>query len=117
MLKKGRGHIIERGTPVIIPTFGVHSDPDIYPQPGIFDPDRMTKEKMQERHPAAFLAWGAGPRTCPGHRFAYLLVKMALVNLLGQYSFSINSRTRQSETNILSEFSTEEDIWLDARQL
>lgn len=117
-LKKG-GHFIEKGTPILIPTMGIQNDPEIYPEPERFDPDRMSKDKMRARHPASFLPLGAGPRLCLGHRFGYLQVKLALVNLLASYRFSINTRTRRPprRTNFVTEFSIDEDIWVDAHRI
>lgn len=111
--------MIEKGTPILIPIMGIQNDPDIYPAPDRFDPDRMTKEKMQARHPASFLPLGGGPRFCIGHRFGYLQVKLALVILLVEYKFEINPMTRQGRRrrNFVTEFSIDEDIWLDAERI
>lgn len=117
--RNGQQHIIEKGTPITIPIMGIQNDPDIYPDPNRFDPDRMTKERMAARHPASFLPLGGGPRLCLGYRFGYLQVKLALVNLLLRYRFTINSRTRQplTMTNYVREFSVDEDIWVDANRI
>lgn len=53
-------YIIDKGTKIVIPVIGYHSDPNIYKDPELFDPDRMTKEKIQRRHPCAFMPFGIG---------------------------------------------------------
>ena len=52
---------IEKGIMVQIPTFAIHHDPDIYPNPDVWDPDRMAPEEVKKRHPFSFMPFGMGP--------------------------------------------------------
>lgn len=56
----GTNYEVRKGHPVFIPLVGIHYDPDIYPDPDRFNPDRMTREKMQARHPCSFMPFGYG---------------------------------------------------------
>lgn len=86
--------VIEKGTMVMIPAYSIHHDPDIYPNPSQFDPDRFTSEAIQARHAYTFLPFGEGPRNCIGMRFALLEVKFGIAQLLSRLSFSLNSRVK-----------------------
>lgn len=55
--------VIEKGTPLWVSILGIHNDPEYYPEPEKFDPDRFTKEKIAARHPYAFLSFGDGKGT------------------------------------------------------
>lgn len=59
---------IDKGTSVFIPAFSFHKDPQYFPDPDKFDPERFNKENSEARHPFAFLPFGEGPRICIGNR-------------------------------------------------
>ncbi|KAH8263585.1 hypothetical protein KR044_011083, partial [Drosophila immigrans] len=80
--------VLERGTKVYIPVNAIHNDPEIYPEPHKFDPDRFEAEAFQQRHPMAFLGFGDGPRNCIGLRFGRMQVKVGLITLLNNFRFS-----------------------------
>jgi cytochrome P450 family 6 len=50
--------IIEKDTLTFIPVIGIHYNPEIYPEPETFDPERFTDEKKTQRHPMAHLPFG-----------------------------------------------------------
>lgn len=56
------GSILPKDTTVIIPTLAFNHDPDIYPNPMKFDPDRFDHENKQTRHSFSSLPFGEGPR-------------------------------------------------------
>lgn len=85
--------VIIEGQNLLIPIYSIHHDPDYYPEPGKFDPERFSPENIEVRDPLTFLAFGEGPRGCIGSRFAMLQVKLALVKLLTNYEFTVGEKT------------------------
>lgn len=85
--------IIEKDTFVIIPTTSIQSDPEYYPEPEVFNPERFSEEEEKSRHPCAYIPFGDGPRICIGMRFARMQVAIGLITLLRDFKFSVGSKT------------------------
>lgn len=58
----GTDHIIEKGTALVIPIFAIHNDPEYYPNPKKFDPNRFSSDELTKRHPMAWIPFSEGPR-------------------------------------------------------
>lgn len=54
--------ILEKGVSIEIPVFAFQRDPEYFPEPEIFDPERFLPENVKSRHPFAFIPFGEGPR-------------------------------------------------------
>nr|XP_022913663.1 cytochrome P450 6k1-like [Onthophagus taurus] len=65
----GTDIIIEKGTPVYIPMFGLHYDEKYWNNPQKYDPERFSDEEINKRHQYAYIPFGSGPHNCIGERF------------------------------------------------
>ncbi|KAL9702162.1 hypothetical protein quinque_005680 [Culex quinquefasciatus] len=84
---------IPKGTKIHIPVFAIHRDPQLYPKPLKFNPDRFLPEEAAKRHPNSFLTFGDGPRVCIGFRFAILQSKVGLATMLSKFRISTSAKT------------------------
>ncbi|KAM4631554.1 cytochrome P450 3A24-like [Discoglossus pictus] len=81
------GVTIPEGAVVAIPVFVLHQNPEIWPEPEEFRPERFSQENRESRDPYTFMPFGVGPRNCIGMRFALLNMKLALTVLLQNFTF------------------------------
>ncbi|KAJ1526537.1 hypothetical protein ONE63_008124 [Megalurothrips usitatus] len=76
------GYELPSGTSVAINIFGAHRDPDHWPDPLVFDPERFLPERSAGRHPCAYIPFSAGPRICIGARYAMMDMKVFVAHLV-----------------------------------
>ncbi|XP_006614287.1 cytochrome P450 6A1-like [Apis dorsata] len=84
---------IPKDLKIWIPIYGIHHDPDIYPDPEKFDPERFSEDKVKQRHPMHFLPFGHGPRNCIGARFAIYQIKIGLIKILRNFEVHVCNKT------------------------
>lgn len=56
----GTNIVLPKDSVLIVPVLGFHRDPEIFPNPEKFDPERFTKENIEDRHPFAWMPFGKG---------------------------------------------------------
>lgn len=118
-------HILSNGIKVrsndqvLIYLDGLLSDPVFFPDPLRFDPNRWlnSSEKQLDQMEQAFLAFGYGPRVCPGMSLAFIEGIFALTNIA--HSFDISLACDPSEVKRMIVFTASPNkvpIWLKARR-
>jgi len=75
------------GTLVRVPTFCMNKDPEYYPNPEKFDPERFSPTEVSKRDPYIFLPFGDGPRDCPAKRMVITIVKFCICHILQNFKF------------------------------
>lgn len=78
---------------VFIPVMAIHHDPEFYPNPEKFDPERFTHDEVQKRNPYTFLPFGIGPRACIGLRFGQLQAKIGMALFLQSFKVEVSNKT------------------------
>lgn len=72
------------GTSVWVPIFPIQRDPQYYPNPNHFDPERFNDENKSKIKPGTYMPFGVGPRNCIGSRFALLEAKIIILYFLSK---------------------------------
>jgi len=84
------GYTVPAGTPILVNIYALHRDPQHFPSPETYDPERFLGD--HGRPPYAYIPFSIGARNCIGQRFAVLLQKVLLCHILRRYTI----RTEQT---------------------
>ena len=74
------GFTLPEGTEVLFSPYALQRDPELYPDPEHFDPNRWSGDR-----PRAFLPFGAGSRQCIGKEFAVMEMVITLATVLSRW--------------------------------
>ncbi|KAF2885100.1 hypothetical protein ILUMI_21103 [Ignelater luminosus] len=78
---------IPAGSSVALIIKKLHIDPEIWPNPTKFDPDRFLPEEVAKRHPYSYLPFSGGPRNCAGIKYAMMNMKALIATVVRKYRF------------------------------
>ncbi len=77
------GYTVPAKSVILMSPYVCQHNPDNFPNPEKFDPDRWAPELQRERHKFTYFPFGGGPRTCIGESFAWM-EGVLLLAVLGQ---------------------------------
>ena len=79
---------IKKGTTVMIHLYGIMHDPNVFPDPEAFKPERFLEPngKYVSSRPNGFIPFGMGRRVCLGEKLALADLFLIVVNLLQRTS-------------------------------
>ncbi|XP_053086086.1 cytochrome P450 3A27 isoform X5 [Pangasianodon hypophthalmus] len=88
------GLTIPKDTVVLIPTYVLQRDPEYWTEPDAFKPERFTQENKENIEQYVYMPFGVGPRNCIGMKFALVIIKLAVVQILQRFDISLSEETK-----------------------
>ncbi len=83
------GYDIPTGTTIFLPFRAIHLNPQYWPAPHRFDPDRFLPAAASTRPRYAYLPFGLGPRACEGASLAMVEAELVLAILIRRFRFEL----------------------------
>ncbi len=74
---------------VMISPYIVHHDPELWEDPGRFDPERFSEEQKGQIPKLAYIPFGKGPRQCIGRDFALMEARLVLTMMAQRFHFEL----------------------------
>ncbi|PSN43542.1 hypothetical protein C0J52_03715 [Blattella germanica] len=103
-LSDGKTVTVEVGTPVVTPILGIHYDPEYFPEPEKYEPERFTEENKAKRPKYIHFPFGEGPRICLGMKFAQAQIKACVTSILSEFEIKPTDETPKLLTPVPTAF-------------
>jgi len=87
---------------MIIPSFfnSLH-DPDVYPEPDVFHPERwLDSDSSANANPKNYMVWGAGPHKCIGNEYATMNIALVLATASVMFDW-VHNTTEESDKIVI----------------
>jgi cytochrome P450 len=79
------GYPMPKGSMIFIAPFVMHRQPQHFPNPEAFQPERWTAEMEKALPKYAYMPFGGGPRVCIGNSFAMMEAQLILATMAQRY--------------------------------
>ncbi|KAF5277803.1 hypothetical protein FQR65_LT03784 [Abscondita terminalis] len=76
------GKVIPKGVQFTVLTYQLHHNPDLFPEPEVFDPERFNAQNSRNISLYSYVPFSAGLRNCIGQKFAMLEIKTTICRIL-----------------------------------
>ncbi|XP_068520564.1 ultra-long-chain fatty acid omega-hydroxylase isoform X1 [Anas acuta] len=105
------GRVIPKGVICLMSIYGTHHNPEIWPEPQVYNPLRFSPENSQGRSPLAFIPFSAGPRNCIGQSFAMAELRVVAALTLARFAVRPDpARPVRRKTELI--LRAEDGLWL-----
>jgi len=84
-----REYVVPAGADIFMSQYVIQRDPEYYPDPLAFKPERWENDYMKSIPKFAYYPFGGGPRLCIGEGFAWLEGVLVLATLLSGWKVSL----------------------------
>ena len=94
------GHIVPKGAWVFMSPFVVHRDPNNYPNPEKFDPERFAPGRINDIPAYGYIPFGGGSRTCIGNGMAMMEIILLAASVLQEYRLVLDPTQADPEIEL-----------------
>ncbi|KAF9533207.1 cytochrome P450 [Crepidotus variabilis] len=100
------GQHIPRGASIIVNTWAMTHDPNVYPNPDIFNPSRFFTKDGRLNDDEVLYTFGFGRRVCPGRHLASNTLWLTIVTVLALFNIGKKVKADGNEVPIKTDFTS-----------
>ncbi|KGL93737.1 Cytochrome P450 4F22, partial [Charadrius vociferus] len=105
------GRVIPKGVMCLMSIYGTHHNPDIWPEPQVYNPLRFSPDNSHGRSPLDFIPFSAGARNCIGQSFAMAEMKVVAALTVARFTIRLDTgRPPRRKPELI--LRTEDGLWL-----
>jgi len=96
---------IHKGSRIMINFYAIHRDPNIWPEPEKFLPERFVGSSIDIRgHDFQLLPFGSGRRSCPAMQLAIVLVQLIEAQLVHCFDWELPNGMQPCDLDVAENF-------------
>ena len=84
---------VKKGVRIMMPTLPAHLDPEFFPEPEKYQPERFLKENAANVIPYTWRPFGSGNRVCIAQRFAMMEMKLFFAKFMAKFKVTPTKRS------------------------
>lgn len=99
-------YVIPAGSTISMTTTDILNDPDIFPEPEIFNPDRWLDSetgKLKHELDHYFVAFGRGSRNCQGQEIAWVLIRNGIAAIFRRFNLDLHGIDHDRDIKFISD--------------
>ncbi|KAL2933067.1 Flavonoid 3'-monooxygenase [Bienertia sinuspersici] len=98
---KVEGYDIPKGTVILVNTFTIQRDPNVYERPEEFRPERFIGNDIDVKGQSfELLPFGTGRRMCPGYSLGLKVIQSSLANLIHGFEWKLPDKMNPEDMNM-----------------
>jgi hypothetical protein len=95
-------NLIKSGTTIVFNAYSIHRDPEYWPNPIEFKPERwLNEEKKFNPIQGSFIPFGTSPRTCIGDGLSKQILFLVITNIVQRFKFELSSSNENPKLGIM----------------
>lgn len=99
------GFFVQKGSRVIVNVYAAQRDPNAWPEPDKFLPERFVESNVDLRgHDFQLLPFGSGRRSCPGMQLGIIIVQLVVAQLVHCFDWELPNGMQPSELDMSEQF-------------
>ncbi|XP_057670074.1 uncharacterized protein LOC130902190 [Diorhabda carinulata] len=112
--------VFPAGSTVFFGLVHIQRNPQYWPDPLKFDPDRFLPENVAKRHPCTYIPFSYGPRNCIGAQYAMMNMKTTLATVIRRFRIYTKYKTIEEiklKINVVLRMKEGPKVWVEARRI